>query len=260
VRVLLSPRLLAAHVLALVCVGIAVGMGAWQYDAWQVRREAEQRDLTSAEPLPMTDLIGPDEPFPGEHVGQPVTLDGTWLPEGTVFVTREDAEGRDGVWVVTPLTVGGPDEPAVPVVRGWIPAGTDLRLVPDVAGEASVEGWLQPPEGTGAADDDPDDDLLPQLRVADLVQRVDQDLYGAYVVSREPGDGLEEATLDQLPPVGTFTALRNLLYAIEWWFFAAFAAFMWWRYVRDVTQETPDRGGREGTDEQAGDHHVASTS
>ena len=30
--------------------------------------------------------------------------------------------------------------------------------------------------------------------------------------------------LDQLPDVGRFTALRNLLYAIEWWFFGAFAA------------------------------------
>ena len=50
-------------------------------------------------------------------------------------------------------------------------------------GSADLVGWLQPPEGTGAADDDPGDDVLPQLRIADLVQHVDQDLYGGYAVA-----------------------------------------------------------------------------
>ncbi len=48
-----------------------------------------------------------------------------------------------------------------------------------------------------------------------------------------PTDGLEPADLDQLPEVGRFTALRNLLYAVEWWFFGAFALFIWWRWLRD---------------------------
>ena len=78
------------------------------------------------------------------------------------------------------------------------------------------------------------------------------------MVAREPGPDLEPATLDQLPPVGTFTALRNLLYALEWWVFAGFAAFLWWRYVRDVMQETADARGGEGADEPTPDDHVAS--
>ena len=36
-----------------------------------------------------------------------------------------------------------------------------------------------------------------------------------------------------LPKAETFTALRNLLYAIEWWVFGAFAVFIWWRWCRD---------------------------
>lgn len=251
-----APRLWGAHLLALVCVGIAVGMGAWQYDAWQVRRAAEQQDLTHADPVAITSLLGPDDPFPGQDVGRPVTVEGTWLPEGTVLVSgREDEAGRDGFWVVTPLTVGGPGDPAVPVVRGWV-ADEDAGAAAAVPrGTAKVVGWLQPPEGTGAVDGDPDDDVLPQLRVADLVQRVDQDLYGGYVVLREPEAGLEPATLDQLPSVGTFTALRNLLYAIEWWVFAAFALFLWWRYVRDVTGEPPVEAADDGAAEE---DHVAS--
>ena len=89
---------------------------------------------------------------------------------------------------------------------------------------------------------DPADDVLPQVRTADLVQHVDQDLYGAYAVvdpdaaATNPGTtGLEPADLEQLPEAGRFTAVRNLLYALEWWVFGGFAAFVWWRYVRDAT-------------------------
>ena len=78
--------------------------------------------------------------------------------------------------------------------------------------------------------------MLPQLRVADLAQRFDEDLYGAYVVVREPGDGLVAADLQQLPEAGRFTAIRNLLYALEWWFFGAFALFVWWRWAQDTVE------------------------
>lgn len=239
-----SMRLWGAHLLGLVCVSVAVGMGAWQYDAWQARRDAERVDLTHAKPVAMTDLIGPDDPFPTAGLGRPVELQGTFLPEGTVLVSgRAGAEGADGDWLVTPITVGDADAPAVPVVRGWVPAGTDLASLPaPPTGEVDLLGWLQPPEGSGQADDDPRDDVLPELRIADLVQRVDQDLYGAYVVAEEPlaadaAAGVDGATLDQLPEASRFTGLRNILYAIEWWVFAAFAAFLWFRYVRDATSE-----------------------
>jgi surfeit locus 1 family protein len=123
-------------------------------------------------------------------------------------------------------------------VVGW---STEPVLPEPLTGEADVTGWLQPPEGTGAVDDDPDDDVVPQLRIADAVQRVDVDLYGAYLVARDPAPDLTAAGLDQLPEVGTFTALKNLLYAVEWWVFGAFAAFIWWRWVRD--QRAVDRVG-----------------
>lgn len=239
-----SMRLWGAHLLGLVCVSIAVGMGVWQYDAWQARRDAERIDLTHAEPVAMTELIGPDDPFPTVGLGRPVEVRGTFLPEGTVLVSgRAGEKGQDGDWLVTPITVGDTSAPAVPVVRGWVPTGTDLASLPaPPTGEVDLVGWLQPPEGSGQADDDPRDDVLPELRIADLVQRVDQDLYGAYVVAEEPlpGDaaaGVDGATLDQLPQASRFTGLRNILYAIEWWVFAAFAAFLWLRYVRDATSE-----------------------
>ncbi|GAA1512808.1 SURF1 family protein [Nocardioides humi] len=252
-----SMRLWVAHLLGLLCVGIAIGMGGWQYDAWQARRAAERVDLTHAAPVPIGDVIGPDDPFPTAGLGRPVEVRGTFLPEGTVLVSgRADAAGADGDWLVTPLTVGDPAAPAVPVVRGWVPTGTDLTALPaPPADEVELRGWLQPPEGSGQVDDDRSDDVLPELRIAELVQRVDQDLYGAYVVAEEPladdaAAGVAGATLDQLPQASRFTGLRNILYAVEWWVFAAFAAFLWFRYVRDATSggdaEEADAAAAEG--------------
>ena len=98
---------------------------------------------------------------------------GSWLGEGSFLVSGRTQDGRDGYWAVTPLALdesGG--DTAVLVVRGWTPEAD----APPPAGPASLTGWLQPPEGTGAVDDDPDDDVVPQLRIADAVQRVDADL------------------------------------------------------------------------------------
>jgi cytochrome oxidase assembly protein ShyY1 len=223
-------RLVGPTALALVLVTIAGALGVWQLRAWQDRREAEARDLTQLTPLPLTDVMGPDDPFPGADVGRPVTVEGEWLPQGAFYVSGREDAGRDGLWLVVPLSVGVPTEPAIPVVLGWT-EDVDPTLVPTGAG--SVTGWLQPPEGNGSFDDDPSDDVVPQLRTADAIQRVDNDLYSAYVVATSPSAGLAPATLASLPEVGRFTALRNLLYAFEWWFFGAFAAFVWWRWVRD---------------------------
>jgi surfeit locus 1 family protein len=174
-------------------------------------------------------------------VGQPVHVHGSYVGD-TFWVSGREHEGRDGYWVVDPVLVGGS---VLPVVRGWQATPSSGQRGPEPGETVDLVGWLQPPESTGARDEDPGDNVLPQLRVADLAQHFDEDLYGAYVVLRDPGpgsdagpdngegDGLVQADLEQLPDAGRLTALRNLLYAVEWWFFGAFAAFVWWRWVRE---------------------------
>nr|WP_246289830.1 SURF1 family protein [Nocardioides marinus] len=241
VLAVLAPRYWGAHLLALVLVAAAAGLGWWQYDSYQARRAAEAVDLTQATPLALTDVMGPDDRYPGDRVGQPVTVEGTWVPSGTVLVSGRRHEGRDGYWLVTPLAVGGADAPALPVVLGWT-ADPDRAPAPP-RGDGAVVGWLQPTDGTGETDTDRTDDVIPQVRTADLIQHVEQDLYGAYAVldhDRSPvvpgADTLVPADLEELPPPAGGTGLRNLLYALEWVVFGGFAAFVWWRYVRDVTR------------------------
>jgi surfeit locus 1 family protein len=217
------------HLLVVVLVVAAALLGLWQLDAWRSRRSDEARDLTRSDPVALSSVMGPDDPFPGRSVGQPVTLEGDWVASGTVFVSGRAHDGEDGYWMVTPLAVGGADAPAIPVVLGWVPEASAAPAPPE--GDAELVGWLQPPEETGAVDDDPSDDVLPELRIADVVQHVDRDLYGAYAIAEQGVDGLPAAELVQLPDAGRFTAIRNLFYAVEWWFFGGFAVLIWWRWV-----------------------------
>jgi surfeit locus 1 family protein len=248
----LAPRLWLGHLLAVVLVVAALLLGLWQLDAWQARRADEARDLTRSAAVPLADVMGPDDPFPGRSVGQPVEVAGSWVPDGTVFVSGREHDGADGFWMVTPLAVGGDgedDAPALPVVLGWV-TDPDGAPAPPV-GRATLVGWLQPPEGTGARDADPGDDVLTQLRIADIVQYVDQDLYGAYAIARDGVDGLPAADLAALPDAGRFTAIRNLFYAIEWWFFGAFAVLIWWRWVGEQLAPGPEEGDEEEDEAEA---------
>lgn len=218
------------HLVVLALVSAAVMLGVWQLEAWKSKREASARDLTTVAAIPLAKALGPDDAFSSTYVGQPVTVRGTWLPASTFVVSGRERGAVEGYWVVTPVAVAD-TESAIPVVRGWTASASERPAAP--SGPVTLTGWLQPAEGTGAVDEEPDDDELPQLRIADALQFVDQDLYGGYVIAEKTDAGLERAELDQLPPAPRFSAIRNLFYAVEWWFFGGFVVFMWWRWLVD---------------------------
>jgi surfeit locus 1 family protein len=69
-----------------------------------------------------------------------VALDGTFLPDYTVFLDNKIRNHRAGYEVVTPLRVDGAN---VLVNRGWIEAGPTRDVLPQVktpAGQVHVEG------------------------------------------------------------------------------------------------------------------------
>ena len=234
VPLLLAPRYWGAHLLMLAALAAAIGLGIWQLNAWQAGR---------AKPTPATSprrrrcsldkVMSGDDPFPGEYLGQPVTFAGEWLPEGTLYVADRDLDGKRGYWVMTPVLVG---DSAMPVVRGW----SAQPEAPRPSGRVDVRGWLQASEGSGASDDDPEDDVIPEMRIASVVEHVDADLYSAYVVAKESDGprrsrhcGLEKITPESVPKVSTTSHLRNLLYAFQWWIFGGFAIYIWVRWCRD---------------------------
>lgn len=245
VRVLLSPRLLVLHVLAVLAVAVAAWLGWWQVSAWQDQREDRALELADEQARPVADVLGPDDPFPADDVGRPVVVSGSWLGESTVFVAGRPRPGgtAEGVWQVAFMSVCPEtatdcgDAPAMPVVLGW--TESPETGVPLPAGAGTVTGWLQPAE-QGESDTDPTDEVVPSLRSADLLQRTDRDLYSGYVILDEPAEprrGLVAVTPETLPEPPASTALRNLLYGLEWWVFAAFAVYLWWRWSRDAVAD-----------------------
>ncbi|MCH1865681.1 SURF1 family protein [Nocardioides sp. CFH 31398] len=250
----LAPRLLLAHVVALVLVSIAVALGFWQLGAWSAEREAQAVDLTQEAPRPIADVVGPDDGFPADALGRPLEVTGTWVPEGSLVVTGRSTapdEPGDGVWAVTPVAVDAADAELL-VVRGWAPSADGLPEAP--SGPVDLVVRMQPSQAEpGVADPDPSDAELPQLRIADAVQLTEADLYGGYGVAAEPTPGLEAVRVPANAEVGPFTGLQNLLYAVEWWVFGAFAAVVWWRSTRDAVlagRAAAEAG--EGDDEDAG--------
>ncbi len=247
-RLLFSNRLIGLHLLALVATGAAGWLGLWQYDAWQTGRTLAASDLANAAPKMLENVMAADDPFPGNAVGQPVEIAGRWVDDASFLVSGRELQGRSGFWAVTPVAVCADRcmrSPAMLVVRGWTERRDALSDPP--SGPVELTGWLQPPEGSGRPDPDPRDDVLPEMRIADAIQRVDQDLFGAYVIAEDmsssPGaatdatTGLEPVTPASLPRPEAFASVRNLLYALEWWVFGAFALFVWWRWCRDAIED-----------------------
>lgn len=240
--------MLALHALAAVAVVAALLLGLWQYGAWQDAREDRTASRVHEAPRPLSAVLSADEAFPAADVGRPVRFTGQWLPQDTVYVADRSLHGKRGVWAVTPVAVCEDEAscasaPALLVVRGW--AASPSRAPTPPHGTVEVTGWLQPGEGSDAPDPDTTDDVIPQLRVADVLQRVDRDLYGGYVISKvsttdgaETADrGLAAVTPANLPRPAASTSLRNLLYALEWWAFGGFAVYAWWRWCRDEVAE-----------------------
>lgn len=247
--VLLRPVAVGAHLFALVLIGIAVVLGFWQVGSWQDQRDENTVDRAERPSVPLDEALGPDDPFTQDAVSRPVTVSGTWLSDSTLYVEGRESGDETGYWVLTPLAVtdDGADAdtaPALLVVRGWV---AEIEPRPEVPkGDASLSAWLRPAEGTtGVVDTDRSDDVIPQVRLADAIQHVDQDLYGGFAVldvdadNTNPGtDGLAPVGVDEVPEVAASTGLRNLLYGIEWWIFAGFAAFIWLRWCRDEVLRT----------------------
>jgi cytochrome oxidase assembly protein ShyY1 len=117
---------------------------------------------------------------------------------------------------------------AVIVVRG----SAESVPVEAPTGAVRVEGVLEPSQGLAAPLDG--ERITNGIQIPRLVSAFDEDLYAGYVLATatRPPDSLEPVPVP-LPHASFWSGIRNLLYAIQWWAFAGFVVFMWWRMVRE---------------------------
>jgi cytochrome oxidase assembly protein ShyY1 len=262
-RAALRPRMLVLLLLLLGAAAVCARLGAWQLDRAEIRgasEAAERRaEQAAATPVGLSTVLAPQSTFPGELVGRHVTARGVYEPDGQLLVEGRALDGRTGYLVLTPLRVhdadpdgaagggdgagdaGGPGDPVLPVVRGWVGAPDDAAALAVPDGEVTVTGYLQSSEGAGDGGSAPG--RTDAISSAALVNAWGGPIWSAYVVltSSDPGQG---DALAQLPPPtrsGSGLNVQNLAYAAQWWIFGGFALVLWFRLVRDEARgEMPD--------------------
>ena len=239
----MKPRWLG---LFAIVVAVMVGfgtLGLWQLNVARDKGRAEQVRIAPMLPVAdVTAVLTPHGSFPHDGTGRRVTATGRYDGSGQVLVTPRLLRGERGYWVVTPLVVASTGA-RIAVVRGFV---TDpaQAVAPESATAVTVSGTLAP--GESPADSDAaaslPDGQLGALDLSLLVNRWPGTVYNAFVFanSEQPDvTSMAGSAVERVPTpgvVGGGLAWRNAAYALQWWVFALFAAYMWWRMVRDDSQ------------------------
>ncbi|WP_409484996.1 SURF1 family protein [Arsenicicoccus dermatophilus] len=236
IRTALQPRLLAL-LAAVVLVVVGFGrLGMWQLD---VSRDTAAKDALAhqqAQPAaPLHQVLTPHAAFRGVMSNRKVLVTGRYDASGQFLVPDRLLEGRRGYWVVTPLDEAG-TRARVAVVRGFVTSPADTPAPPTA--QVMVRGTLAPGESPSTAG------TLPagqrgSIDLAELVNHWPQELYNGFVVAQGEQPDTAPAALRRIPPPQPESSfnLRNAAYAVQWWIFAAFAVYLWWRTVRDTHRE-----------------------
>lgn len=221
-----SGPLVGLHALAVVAVALCVAGGLWQMGVYEGRQDDERSSAAAslAQAQPLGDQWHAGEAFPTDLQHRSVVVEGRFGPADEQLWVQ-GAETTDGqAWLVAPFLVNGTDD-ALLVVRG---RAAEPGAVPSVpAGEQSVTVVLQPGQGGGTALDGQRKTTAVSIPV--LLNELPHRLFSGYgLASDDTGADLPLVSAPD-PDVSWTAGLRNLAYALQWWVFGLFAAFMWWR-------------------------------
>ncbi|MGP3966492.1 SURF1 family protein [Streptomyces sp. 6N223] len=246
-RFLLTPRWWAINVFVVLAIPVCLVAGTWQLGRFEdrVAEHREQQDAADAAGDPGGQVRPLERLLPAttETVGEQARVTGEFDAGRELLVPDRTLDGERGFYVLTPLLPedGGP---AVPVVRGWLPGAADPARVPEApSGEVTVTGALQAaesPSEVGAPTG------LPAGRIgvigaASLINVLPYEVLDAWITVREATPPL--AAVPPSAPSGTgldADAFQNLGYTAEWFAFAAFAVFMWFRLFRREVEARRD--------------------
>ncbi|MHA7153799.1 SURF1 family protein [Arthrobacter sp. TMN-50] len=252
----LKPRWILSLILAMVIAAVFVLLSQWQFSS--STGDAPPPASTTEQVRQLTDVFSPGIPMTAPIADQMVTMDGEFVADTTVLVQNRLQGERRGFWLVSAFAVDdaatnpvvGSDSqaviPVIPVVHGWVQDAAAAGGVPDLAGPGVVVGRLLPAEGPVA--ERAVAGQIPMLATAELTNRWDRPIFAGFVVSsattvngveQVPQAPLEAVTVGPQPQDTPLNWL-NIFYAVEWFVFAGFAFFLWWRLVADDYRRTQE--------------------
>lgn len=242
-RTALQPKWFGAFVLAVAFAVACLLLGSWQLNEARAEGRAKALEEAAALPvLPITEVVQPQSAFPDDGSTRPVTAVGEYASAGQVLIADRRLDGVSGYWVVTPLIVDATGA-RLAVLRGFV---TDPDAAPQPpTGTLEVAGGLAPSESPTSGAGLPAG-VLRSIDLSILINTWDAEVYNAFVFATGESQGgapLPASGLERVPPPTGAQAelnIKNAMYAIQWWVFAAFGFFLWWRMVRQAHQEQTD--------------------
>ncbi|WP_316760316.1 SURF1 family protein [Streptomyces herbicida] len=235
-RFLLTPRWWGINVFVLLAIPFCIFMGSWQLGRFEARVQdhrtaTEQASSDRSEAArPLAELLPVDKSTSGKRV----TATGRYGKQ--FLVPGRELDGRRGFYVMTLLRTDSGR--ALPVVRGWLPGNADAAKAPaPPAGEVTVTGALQASETPGdngvSAQGGLPSGQTAAISSASLVNLVPYRVYDAWVTLDKGDSGM--TAVPATAPDNTeldLKAFQNLGYTGEWFVFAGFVVFMWFRLLR----------------------------
>ncbi|MFV0461572.1 MAG: SURF1 family protein, partial [Nostocoides sp.] len=255
-RTALRPRWLGLLLLVLVIDAGFVQLGRWQLGV--ARHVGDPVAAVTAEAAePLTEVMAPHDGFPSGGSNKPVTMTGSYEAQGQVLVAPRRLNGVGGLWVITPLRVERTGA-VIAVLRAFVLSPEDAPDPP--AGQIHVSGTLAPGESPATSPDQGSAQVLGSVDLSVLVNRWGPPAYDAFVfaTAEEVATSVPGSTgaagsavslpdgAQRVPPPTKPRPLewRNAAYALQWWLFAAFAVWMWWKMVRNATSGAGASVGR----------------
>lgn len=216
-RLFRRPRWILATVLAVSVVVAFVALGFWQLRRLDERRDSNDAISAALEaaPVPFENLISaaPEE----EIEYRRVTVDGSYESEASMLLAPRTRNGQAGAHVLMPLRLGSG---AVVIDRGWVPAEVPDELETP-SGRVTLVGRVRLGESPGRFNPD-----------TDTVTRVDLELLGVesglalapLYIELETQSPPQTASLPEPATLPDLGEGNHLLYAIQWFLFAAVVA------------------------------------
>jgi surfeit locus 1 family protein len=227
----LTLRAISLGVLALALMAGMGALGLWQLGAYDTHQTESAKSRLAQPPIGLDRVLRRDSAFPAGGVGRPVIVRGRYDAADQFYV--KDLPGAPSTYgVVTPMTTSTGS--MILIVRG----SSRRPVAPAPAGVVTARGVLQPSAPVASPLNRAR--VTNGIRIASVLNAMPRDLYAGYVVltSSRPQETLPPVR-PPLPGSSRWAGIRNLLYAIQWWVFAGFVAFMWWRIVRDEDSRDP---------------------
>ncbi|MEZ0064358.1 cytochrome oxidase assembly protein ShyY1 [Streptacidiphilus sp. MAP12-20] len=251
-RFLLTPRWLGIHLLAVVAVPVCVILGLWQLSRYELHSQPQKAHVSAdAAPSALAPLIASgDRNGVGTDAGRRVSLSGTYDAAHQFVVPQRALRGQTGSLILTPMKLDGTGE-YVAVVRGWLP-GTPTTAPAPPTGTVSVTARMQAAEtadstGVISAGGLPTGQLGMVSSVT-LVNLLPYSVWNGSVALDSGASGTSGLT--PLPPPSpastggggiSLQAIQNLGYVAQWFVFAGFVIFMWFRFFRREVEQARDR-------------------